>query len=221
MYSSAGTPGWQAPELFNKGRGHGLAVDIWSMGIMTVQLLIGSCHSRLMNQIEEALPSKPDIKTLDFKGIFDEIYEIRHDCASDGSPREDFIRRCLECDPKKRMTVNEALKHPYINEPAGVRQRFEKSAQETAAGWTSRAAEAEVRELPDVLRPPPTTSNGIKEKIQPKISGVGKKGTLSRDIENLKSPYFRVTKLPETKRARSEELKEEESREKRMKLVKD
>ncbi|KAJ4418162.1 hypothetical protein N0V82_005737 [Gnomoniopsis sp. IMI 355080] len=201
LKSGAGTPGWQAPELFHEGRAHGLAVDMWSMGMVAVQLLIGRCQSRTMNKIEDTLPAEPDIKTLDFKSVFDEIYEIRHELISDGSPREDFIHRCLECDPDKRLTVNEALEHPYINEPAGVRQRFERSAQQTTAGWTSRIARAEIQVLPDVLRPPPSFANGIKEQIEPKMFIHEKKGALEEDIEYLKSPHFKFTKALDTKSA--------------------
>ncbi|KAJ4391330.1 hypothetical protein N0V93_004947 [Gnomoniopsis smithogilvyi] len=217
---TAGTPGWQAPELFQRSGSLGVAVDMWSMGIMTVQLLIGSSESKMMAKIEQTLLAKAHIKALDFKDIFNEIYEVRHECGLDGSPRENFIRRCLDCDPNTRMTVDEALKHPYINEPASLRQQFETSEQETNAGWKSRVAEVEIRNLPDVVAPPSTSTIGKKEKANPNSSVAVKKSLLKKDIETLRSPYFKVTKSLGVKRARVDETTNEvESRAKRTKLV--
>lgn len=210
LSGSAGTPGWQAPELLDPTKSNGLPVDMWSMGIMAVQLLLGNAASKMMLNLEETLPINPNIKTLDYESIFNEIYEVRHESASKRSPREDFIRRCLECDPNKRMTVDEALKHPYINEPAADRQRFEKSAEQTTASWKRREGQVEIQSLPEVLAPP--SSAPIKpsmKKIKLKINLVGKKSALKNDQEVTRSPYFKVTKAIDVKRPRSDEYDEE------------
>lgn len=216
LTSNAGTPGWQAPELFKKSRRHGLAVDMWSMGIMAVQLLVGNYQLCTMAEIEATLPVTPDIKTLNFESIFNEIHGVRQESVSYGSPREDFIRRCLECDPKKRITVIEALQHPYLNEPASLRQQFDKSAQETTAGWTRRAGQAGIQSLPEVLAPPSSSTTGKKDKPKPK-----KNVALMKETETSTSPYFKVTKSAGVnKRTRPDEFTTDvESRPKRIKVV--
>lgn len=210
LTDSAGTPGWQAPELLNKAKSNGLPVDMWSMGIMAVQLLLGNAASKTMVNLEKTLPINPDITTLDYKSIFNEIHEVRYESASKGSPREDFIRRCLECDPDKRMTVNEALRHPYINEPAADRQRFDKSAKQTTASWKRRVGQVEFHRLPEVLAPPSSAPVKAPTKsIKLKINLTGRKSVLKNDKEATKSPYFKVTKAIDVKRPRSDEHEEE------------
>lgn len=175
----------------------------------------------MLARVEGTLAVNPDLETLDFNSIFHEIYAIRHECASDG-PREDFLRRCLECDPAKRMTVTEALKHPYINEPASVRQLFQLREQENTKDWTGRLIHTDLIEsLPDVLAPLLTTAKGKKEKTKPKRIIVIKNRTLKNDGETLKSPYFgKVIKSIEVKRVWSEGSNEDdETRAKRRKVV--
>lgn len=223
IHGAAGTPGWQAPELVNPDRYHGLPVDMWSMGVMAVQLLLGNAASKTMADLEETLPMKPNLKTLDFKSIFNEIYQARHESASNGNPREDFIRRCLECDPTKRMTVKEALKHAYINEPAADRKRFEQATKQTTARWTRRAAQVEIQRLPEVLAPPSSAPvKAFTKKIKLKINMAGEKGAIKQDNGTTKSPYFKVTKAIRAKRRRSDECDEEiDNVTKKRKLSKD
>lgn len=207
---TAGTLGWQAPELVNPDRSHGLPVDIWSMGVMAVQLLLGNAASKTMADLEETLPMNPNLKTLDFKSIFNEIYQARHESSSNGSPREDFIRRCLECDPNKRMTAKEALNHPYINDPAADRKRFEQAAKQNTARWTRRVGQLEIQRLPEVLAPPSSAPvEAPIKKIKLKINITGRKGAMKNDNGTTKSPYFKVTKAIEAKRRRSDEFEEE------------
>lgn len=210
IHGTAGTPGWQAPELVNPDKSHGLPVDMWSMGVMAVQLLLGNAASKTMTDLEETLRINPNLKTLNFKSIFNEIYQARYESASNGNPREDFIRRCLECDPNKRMTVNDALKHPYINEPAADRERFEQATKQTTARWTRRVGQVEIQRLPEVLAPP--SSAPVKaptKKVKLKINMAGRKGAMKNDNGTTKSPYFKVTKAIEVKRPRSDEFDEE------------
>lgn len=180
------------------------------MGVMAVQLLLGNATSKTMTDLEETLPINPDLKTLNFKSIFNEIYQVRHESISNGSPREDFIRRCLECDPNKRMTAHEALKHPYVTEPAADRKRFEEVAKQTTARWTRRVARVEIQRLPEVLAPPFSAPvEAPTKKIKLKINMVGRKGALKNDNGSTKSPYFKVTKAIEVKRPRSDQFEEE------------
>lgn len=184
---------------------------------MAVHLLLGRAESEMMAKMEDSLHANPDLNTLDFKSIFYEIYHVRHECASDG-PREDFIRRCLECDATKRMTVTEALAHPYINEPASVRHLFELREKQTTENWTGRPVHTDlIQSLPDVLTPTSVSIKDKREKTKLKHLIVGKPGTWKNENETAKSPYFgKVTKQVETKRARSDESTEE-SRTKRRK----
>lgn len=215
-FGIGGTPGWQAPEMFKNNNRHGLAADMWSMGIMAVQLLLGRSQSEMMAKVESMISVDPSFKTLDFKGIFNEIYVTRRISTSDG-PREDFIRRCLMCDPKKRMTVDEALQHPYISEPTAYRKEFERREQEIREGWTCRPHQTDlIQSLPDVLAPLPDK----EVKIRPKRSIILRKNAQKKEIETAKSKYFtKVTKSVgvKVKRVRSDETVQEEIPTKRRK----
>ncbi|KAJ5756058.1 hypothetical protein N7533_005601 [Penicillium manginii] len=102
LTSMAGSFGYAAPEVMLK-QGHGKAVDMWSLGVITYTLLCGYSPFRaenLTDLIEECRGGRI---------IFHERYW--KDVSQDA---KDFILTLLQPDPSKRVTSDEALKHMWL-----------------------------------------------------------------------------------------------------------
>lgn len=102
LTTMAGSFGYAAPEVMLK-QGHGKAVDMWSLGVITYTLLCGYSPFRsetLAELVEECRSGRI---------IFHERYW--KDVSKDA---KEFIMTLLQPDPKKRATSAEALKHRWL-----------------------------------------------------------------------------------------------------------
>jgi len=99
-----GTQYMRAPELF-KRQGYGFKVDIWAVGIMTWQFLIGGMPFLLRSkaQIERV------VRRL----------RIPHRVGDEAA---EFIQKLLEPDEEIRLTTLQALIHPWIFTPPTLEQ---------------------------------------------------------------------------------------------------
>nr|XP_041566865.1 calcium/calmodulin-dependent protein kinase type IV-like isoform X1 [Taeniopygia guttata] len=103
MKTVCGTPGYCAPEILHGGP-YGPEVDMWSVGVITYILLCG---------FEPFFDPRGDqymygrILTCDYEFVspwWDEV-----------SPNaKDLVRKLIVLDPQKRLTVQQALEHPWV-----------------------------------------------------------------------------------------------------------
>lgn len=102
LTTMAGSFGYAAPEVMLK-QGHGKAVDMWSLGVITYTLLCGYSPFRSEN-LNDLIEECQDARV-----VFHERYW--RDVSMDAKM---FILSLLEPEPSRRPTSEEALKHTWL-----------------------------------------------------------------------------------------------------------
>ncbi|XP_050165564.1 death-associated protein kinase 2 isoform X3 [Myiozetetes cayanensis] len=97
-----GTPEFVAPEIVNY-EPLGLAADMWSIGVITYILLSGA--SPFLGETKQETLANITAVNYDFD---EEFFSNTSDLA------KDFIQKLLVKDTRKRLTIQEALSHPWI-----------------------------------------------------------------------------------------------------------
>ncbi|NXJ83033.1 MK15 kinase, partial [Trogon melanurus] len=122
---------YRAPEILLSSRSYTKGVDMWSIGCILGELLLGKPlfpGTSTVNQIEQILrvipaPSPEDILAMqsDYRAsvinrmscrqrvTFEEILP-----SSTPLPAMDLLKKLLVFNPDKRLTAEEALQHPYV-----------------------------------------------------------------------------------------------------------
>ncbi|VDQ02806.1 unnamed protein product [Trichobilharzia regenti] len=128
-------PEFAAPEI-TRSEPVGFYTDMWAIGVLTYMLLSG---------LSPFAGSTPE-ETID--KIARGHYTFDHD-AFDGisANGKDFISKLLQKQPNQRMTIYEALKHPWLNEaitddqrrriPASRYKEYRKEAGPRFIKWPS------------------------------------------------------------------------------------
>ena len=99
MYEHCGTPAYIAPEIFGNKGYEGYLCDVWSAGVTLYYMLSGIQPFRA-NSIK-------DLENIVLQGKFEEIEEVTQEA-------NDLIEEMLQVDPKKRITIDNILKHPWL-----------------------------------------------------------------------------------------------------------
>lgn len=108
LFEVCGTPGYMAPELFASAmyegtEGYSYEVDIWACGVIMFTLLVGCppfWHRKQMVMLRNIMEGNYSFTSPEWADITE--------------PPKDLIRKLLVVDPKKRITIEEALEHPFF-----------------------------------------------------------------------------------------------------------
>ncbi|XP_063311607.1 calcium/calmodulin-dependent protein kinase type IV-like isoform X2 [Pelobates fuscus] len=103
MKTVCGTPGYCAPEILH-GSPYGPEVDMWSVGVITYILLCG---------FEPFFDPRGDQYM--YRKILKCDYEFTSPWWDDVSLNaKDLVQKLIVLDPQKRLTVSQALQHPWV-----------------------------------------------------------------------------------------------------------
>lgn len=119
LFDICGTPGYLAPELLHSAMypdadGYGQAVDIWACGVIMFTLLVGCppfWHRKQMVMLRKIMEG-------DFSFTSPEWADITE-------PPKDLIRKLLVVDPQERISIKEALNHPFFQIMEHKEQKFD------------------------------------------------------------------------------------------------
>ena len=101
MKQRSGTAGYIAPEVKANGVMVGREIDMWAMGVIVYEMCVGYKPTQVKNYMYGTgdIPFRPrDWRHLKEKGKY----------------AQDFVLKCLQLDPEKRITVEEALNHEFL-----------------------------------------------------------------------------------------------------------
>ena len=113
-----GTPNYMAPELVinDKEEGHSYEVDIWAIGVIIYTLLVGKPPFEVHGDVKQTYKR---IKKCQF-----DFPEPKKNTIGISDMAIDLIRRILVRDPKKRLSLELILKHPWLMNNQGQIPEF-------------------------------------------------------------------------------------------------
>uniref|UniRef100_A0A3Q3B6R6 non-specific serine/threonine protein kinase n=1 Tax=Kryptolebias marmoratus TaxID=37003 RepID=A0A3Q3B6R6_KRYMA len=137
-----GTPEFVAPEIVNYEQ-LGLEADMWSIGVITYILLSGA--SPFLGDTKQETLANVSAMNYDFD---EEFFGNTSELA------KSFIRQLLVKDTRKRMTIQDALNHPWITSCGHTKEdaAASESEKKTEKLKTKRLKEYTVRSHSSMLR---------------------------------------------------------------------
>src|SRR5580700_850803 len=124
-------------------RGYTKAVDMWSMGIVTLSLFTGDTHIRF----KELHNLRQSIITTRITNA------LQHPWVQISAYARDFIERLLVLNPEERMLAHEAVEHDWFQRPGspGVAAKLDELLDRANEYWWKRTSSINLIEnLPDV-----------------------------------------------------------------------
>ncbi|EHN02106.1 Slt2p [Saccharomyces cerevisiae x Saccharomyces kudriavzevii VIN7] len=122
---------YRAPEIMLSYQGYTKAIDVWSAGCILAEFLggkpvfKGKDYVNQLNQILQVLGTPPDetLKRIGSKNVQDYIHQLGfipkvpfvNLYPNANSQALDLLEKMLAFDPQRRITVDEALEHPYLS----------------------------------------------------------------------------------------------------------
>jgi serine/threonine protein kinase len=101
MYDQCGTPAYIAPEILRDKGYKGYGIDVWSAGVVLYAMLYGTVPFRAQNMSE----------------LHDMIVKAKFSLKPEISEQaRDLIKKILEPDPRKRLTIPQIIKHPWFDD---------------------------------------------------------------------------------------------------------
>lgn len=101
MREQTGTPAYIAPEIILDEGYSGYGADVWSAGVVLYTMLYGVVPFRNQDQAEL------------HKSIVTANYEIKESISVLAN---DLIKKILQPNPKKRLTIPEIFAHPWMQD---------------------------------------------------------------------------------------------------------
>ncbi|KAJ3016679.1 Serine/threonine-protein kinase 24 [Thoreauomyces humboldtii] len=178
-----GTPLYMAPEII-KGDAYGCTVDIWSVGILAIELATGQ-------------PPRSNLHPMDI------LYAtVKEDApllkGSKGSAQfQDFVKRCLTKDPEQRATAKVLLDHPFTQTdrgPAVLKERLDKywvkrkemagaaarTVQQDDSWWQQYTQQSTVKGAPGAAPSGPIASAEAKASIRADLASINPLATYGK-----------------------------------------
>lgn len=119
---------------------------------MAIYLLCGKerCESTdLLEAFAEEYAIRPQRNinepTRELGKVFEEVAAVRGSHVSKAG--KDFIRRCFQTKPERRITAAGALRHPWLCEPEEDLEMFRGLEQVTANSWKPRTVTPKACEM--------------------------------------------------------------------------
>ncbi|WOO78483.1 Mitogen-activated protein kinase CPK1 [Vanrija pseudolonga] len=130
MTEYVATRWYRAPEVMLSFQEYSKAIDVWSVGCILAEMINGKPlfpgrdYHHQLSLILECLgtPTMDDFNEITSKRSQDYLRalpfhrrrDLREMCPKAKPNALDLMRRCLTFSPRKRITVEEALEHPYL-----------------------------------------------------------------------------------------------------------
>ena len=115
-YDFAGTPAYMAPEIFEIKPSYTLKADIWPIGVIMYQLLLGELP---FNGVDAVLEEK--IKNVNYKFPDDAIIS---------NAAKDLIKQILVYDPEQRPSLYQILEHDFFKIGDSIPEKLPKCFKE-------------------------------------------------------------------------------------------
>ena len=94
-----GTPLYVCPEIL-KGKEYDEKIDIWSIGIMMYEMVVGENPFKITREEELIKIVKDEIKIPSYLSVSAEV--------------RDFLDRCLQKNPNERASIKELMNHAFF-----------------------------------------------------------------------------------------------------------